>query len=726
MVDGFDIHASHNVSNSLTWGPDGWLYGCNGILSNSLLGRPGTADADRVKINCGVWRYHPTRQVVEAVAHGTTNPWGLDFDDYGQMFITNCVIAHLWHVIPGAHYQRMFGQDYNPHTYELMASCADHLHWGGGHWTEARGGAKHHAAGGGHAHSGAMVYLGDNWPDSYRNHVFTCNIHGHRLNQDSLERQGSGYVAHHGEDMMLVDDSWFRGLVVTYGPDGGVYVADWTDTGECHNYKVVDQTNGRIYKITSGQVRPWQGDLASQSDQQLVALQLHPNDWLVRHARRLLQERHAAGKLDAATRPASAGDPRRQCRPHAPIARPVGAARDGRTERAANCRNCLPVRANIFGPGPSIWSWKTARPRPTCSAGWPPWPKASRRLGSDWPWPRACSDCRSADRWTIATALAQHSEDAGDANLPLMLWYGVEPLVPADAKRGLELALASGFRWSASSSPAGPARTRPDSPWSSTPWAEPVIRRIQVPLLDGARDGVARAPACCDARSLECDLPQTVAELRPGGAPRGDGAGRHFQRSRRHRRAAQAGGRPVGGDGRSGLGHRTFARRPRSATGRSAGVAGRQAKVCRVWPCADWRFSTAPRLRPVLLAAYSRLSEADSATPSNTLCARPQWALALLKAIDRGELPATAISVEQVRQLEGFRQCRRFGRARAGLGSGAGNNGRQARRSCKSYRSRLPADRLQSADRGHGRAIFARVCSTATRFSMPAATSVRT
>ncbi len=192
MVDGFDIHASHNVSNSLTWGPDGWLYGCNGILSNSLLGRPGTAEADRVKINCGVWRYHPTRQVVEAVAHGTTNPWGLDFDDYGQMFITNCVIAHLWHVVPGGHYQRMFGQDYNAHTYDLLGTIADHLHWGGGHWTEARGGAKHHSAGGGHAHSGAMVYLGDNFPDSYRNHVFTCNIHGHRLNQDVARATGLG------------------------------------------------------------------------------------------------------------------------------------------------------------------------------------------------------------------------------------------------------------------------------------------------------------------------------------------------------------------------------------------------------------------------------------------------------------------------------------------------------------------------------------------------------
>src|SRR5437660_359049 len=86
-LDGWDLKAKHNVFNSLTWGPDGWLYGCNGIMSNSRLGRPGTPDAQRVAINCGVWRYHPTRQLVEAVAWGTTNPWGLDFDDYGELFI---------------------------------------------------------------------------------------------------------------------------------------------------------------------------------------------------------------------------------------------------------------------------------------------------------------------------------------------------------------------------------------------------------------------------------------------------------------------------------------------------------------------------------------------------------------------------------------------------------------------------------------------------------------
>ena len=145
-------------------------------------------------MNCGVWRYHPTREVFEVVAHGTTNPWGLDFDDYGEAFITNCVIAHLFRVIPGSHFERMYGNDFNPHLYDLMTTCADHLHWAGGRWQDSREGNRiHETFGGGHAHVGGMIYLADNWPEKYRGTLFTVNIHGHRVNNDRLDRSGDGY-----------------------------------------------------------------------------------------------------------------------------------------------------------------------------------------------------------------------------------------------------------------------------------------------------------------------------------------------------------------------------------------------------------------------------------------------------------------------------------------------------------------------------------------------------
>ena len=141
LLTGWSTKGKHNVLNALKWGPDGWLYGCNGITAPSKVGTPGTPEDKRVEINCGVWRWHPTKKIFDVVAHGTTNPWGLDFDEYGQMFITNCVIKHLFHVVPGGHYERMFGNDVNPYSYGLMQGCADHIHWAEGtKWTDSRGG----------------------------------------------------------------------------------------------------------------------------------------------------------------------------------------------------------------------------------------------------------------------------------------------------------------------------------------------------------------------------------------------------------------------------------------------------------------------------------------------------------------------------------------------------------------------------------------------------------
>src|SRR5260370_18440743 len=88
LLDGWHYEDTHETLNAFCWGPDGWLYGCHGVFTHSRVGKPGTPDKDRVPINAGVWRYHPTRRVFEVVAHGTSNPWGLDFDAHGQAFVT--------------------------------------------------------------------------------------------------------------------------------------------------------------------------------------------------------------------------------------------------------------------------------------------------------------------------------------------------------------------------------------------------------------------------------------------------------------------------------------------------------------------------------------------------------------------------------------------------------------------------------------------------------------
>ncbi len=439
-LDGWTLKAGHNMVNGMAWGPDGWLYGRHGITAPSLVGRPGTAESERARLSCSIWRYHPTRHLFEAVTHGTTNPWGLDWDDYGQPFFSNNVIGHLWHVVPGAHYQRMFGEDFNPYLYQLMGACSDHQHFAGSDWTQSRGGqGDHDALGGGHSHAGAMVYLGDNWPDQYRHTLMMGNIHGNRLVYDELERRGSGYVGRHGGSFLMANDPWFRPISMQYGPDGGVFVTDWNDFGECHDNDGVYRSSGRIYKVTYGKAKPL-GDLnlARLKDEELVKLQLHKNDWFVRHARRLLQERATAGKLSPGTAAA------------------LGAILKYNPEVTRKLRGLWAlhgigglseeVLATLLDESSEHLRWWAIQflceDKRVSRATLEKFKVMSEKDSS----PMVRLALASAlprlplqDRWKIAAGLVSHESDAADQNLPLMVWYGIEPLIPAHRTRALQL-----------------------------------------------------------------------------------------------------------------------------------------------------------------------------------------------------------------------------------------------------------------------------------------------
>src|SRR5688572_24550321 len=224
LLEGFGNHANaHNLANGFAWGPDGWLYGTHGRTNWSTIGKPGTPESERARFDGGVYRYHPVRHVWEPYADGTTNPWGIDWDDYGEAFVCNCVNPHLFHVIEGAHYEPWRNRESSQHAYERIESIADHLHFTGQlNVRDGLGSEQEDAAGGGHAHCGTMVYLGDNWPERYRNQVFMNNIHGKRINNDLLKRAGSGYTAPHGRDVMISKDPWYMGVTLQYGPDGAV------------------------------------------------------------------------------------------------------------------------------------------------------------------------------------------------------------------------------------------------------------------------------------------------------------------------------------------------------------------------------------------------------------------------------------------------------------------------------------------------------------------------
>jgi putative membrane-bound dehydrogenase-like protein len=400
LLDGFNTKTiGHNIVNGLRWGPDGWLYGRHGITDTSAVGAPGTPADKRVKFNCAIWRFHPTRKVLEAVAHGGTNSWGHDWNAEGELFMINTVIGHLWHVIPGAYYRRMFGTHLNPYVYEVIEQTADHFHWdtGSEKWSDIRTGISNKTLelGGGHAHVGMLIYQGGTWPKEYHGAMLTCNLHGNRINMDKLVREGCGYTGKHAPDFMKAKDKWFRGIDLLTGPDGNVFVADWSDTGECHDNDGVHRTSGRIYKIVYGETKKAEPvNVAAMKDEELVKLLGSENNWWSRMAKLNLTQRNYVSR---------------------------GIQRTPSTEQQsiATINEMAETGALTWSPNPFQDTTRlTGLVRLHLAS-------ALQRLPLE-------------ARWPIATALAQHEEDANDRQQPLMIWYGIEPAVAADPMKGVE------------------------------------------------------------------------------------------------------------------------------------------------------------------------------------------------------------------------------------------------------------------------------------------------
>ena len=436
LLDGFGTtENAHNIANGFAWGPDGWLYGTHGRTNWSLPGKPGTPTQMRERFDGGVWRYHPTRHVWEPYCDGTTNPWGIDWNEYGHAFVCNCVNPHLFHVIQGAYYEPARDRPNTRFTYERIPTIADHLHFTNTkNIRQGLGTPEEDVAGGGHAHSGTMIYLGDNWPDDFRGHVFMNNIHGRRINHDRLARAGSGYTAAHAPDVLRASDPWFMGVTLAYGPDGGVFVSDWSDTGECHSTKNTRKDTGRIYKITHGQPKPWQGDISKLGNDELVKLQGHRNDWFARHARRVLQERQAVPLSLRGTLHSGQAVPLRLRALWTLWV--TGNLRDIElasllADKSEHLRAwAVQLLCEHKNPGAQALLEFTRMAREDTS------PLVRLYLAS------AMQRLPLAQRTPVLKALLAHEEDAGDQNLPLMYWYAAEPVVAADNAVAVQLLAA--------------------------------------------------------------------------------------------------------------------------------------------------------------------------------------------------------------------------------------------------------------------------------------------
>ncbi len=270
-VTGFGMQDAHSVANSLTFGPDGWLYGCQGsTVTSNIRG---------IEFQQGVWRYHPETKEFALFCEGGGNMWGLDFNRVGDLFSsTNVGPALCLHGVQGAYYWKSFGKHgdlHNPYAYGYF----DHM--------------KEDNYVGGHVTVGGRFYRGPSFPSEYFGKFIGGNLLSHDVYWHTIEPDRSTYTAQHGGELVLSNDKWCAPTDVTIGPDGAVYFSDWNDQRTAHPDPDAewDKSNGRIYRIQWKEADPIPVDLTDKPSGELVDLMTSENQWMVRHARVLLTER---------------------------------------------------------------------------------------------------------------------------------------------------------------------------------------------------------------------------------------------------------------------------------------------------------------------------------------------------------------------------------------------------------------------------------------------------
>ncbi len=273
LLTGFGLQDAHATVNSMTWGPDGWLYGAQGSTV--------TARIRGHELQQGIWRYQPRSRRFEVFAEGGGNTWGLDFDATGNAFGSSNGAYIKFHMVQGGYYLKGFakhGPLHNPHAYGYFGPVTYH-------------GTKK----GGHVTPGGIIYQGDLLPARFRGAFIAGNLLSNAVYWHELEHDGSTFAGRHGGTLIDAHDRWFRPIDLLVGPDAAVYVVDWYDKRAAHldPRDTWDRSNGRIYRVVYGERRklaPF--DLTRRTSAELVALRTSANDWYAAMARRILAERH--------------------------------------------------------------------------------------------------------------------------------------------------------------------------------------------------------------------------------------------------------------------------------------------------------------------------------------------------------------------------------------------------------------------------------------------------
>ena len=265
---GFGLEDTHSLATNMHWGPDGWIYGAKGSTTNleiqgvRLLGQ-------------GIWRYHPGTRVFEVFAEGGGNTFSFEFDQFGRAFSgTNNGATRGLHYAQGATYVKGWtkhGPAMNPFIYGFF----EHMR---------------HEGYSPRFPQTFIVYEADTLPALNGQIVVGMSL-THRVQASRVLPDTSTFRTIDSDALITTEDKGFRPVDIEQGPDGAIYIADWTDLRLSHlnPADTWDKSNGRIFRIVpkDGKLPPVR-DLRRLSARELISTLASPNRELREQARRLL------------------------------------------------------------------------------------------------------------------------------------------------------------------------------------------------------------------------------------------------------------------------------------------------------------------------------------------------------------------------------------------------------------------------------------------------------
>ena len=268
VLSGFGTEDTHHILHTLHWGHDGQLYFDQSIYIHSHIETPNGVE----RLNSGgVWHLRPPTMELGVYLKGFCNPWGHQFDTFGQSFMTDGAgYQGISFGIPGATY----------FTYAIMRRELQSI-----------------SAGSYPKFCALELINSEQFPPDWQGNAITCDFRAHRVVRFEINEKDGGYVSHEMPDLVRSTNVTFRPIDVKLGPDGALYIADWSNPIIQHGEVDFrdprrDHEHGRIWRVSAKNrplVKPPQ--LVGAPNKVLFNELKSPNRYEQQQAKRVLTER---------------------------------------------------------------------------------------------------------------------------------------------------------------------------------------------------------------------------------------------------------------------------------------------------------------------------------------------------------------------------------------------------------------------------------------------------